>query len=141
MTILFVFYFSLFFNPPLPPQHALYLFTIDCILQTSKEDAEDRGSGDPSQRTLGIVSSHLTIGSGSARVAVQDHGGLERFRGSNAMDGALACPTAVYVVVISLTAQKPEQRKQIKYWWVERRVIFLSSSYFCCQSVHSYYYY
>lgn len=47
---------------------------------------------------------------------VHDHGGMRRFRGLSAIDGALGCPTSVYVVVISLTADKGEQKRQIKYW-------------------------
>lgn len=80
------------------------------------EEAEDQGAEDPKQRTLGVISSDLALGQGSARVAVQDHGGMVRFRGASTFDGALSCPTSVYVVVISLTADKLEQRRQIKYW-------------------------
>lgn len=88
---------------------------VPCLSMQS-EDAEDRGADDPAQRTLGVVSSELAIGQGSARVVVQDHGGMAMFRGTSAFDAGLSCPTSVYVVVMSLTADKLEQRRQIKYW-------------------------
>ena len=58
----------------------------------------------------------LPLGAGSAPILVQEYGGLQRFRGLGALDGGLACPTSVYVVVVSLTDDKREQKKQIKYW-------------------------
>lgn len=85
-------------------------------LQTSIENAPDRGAEDLSQRTLGVVSSMLPLGSGSSPILVREHGGLPRFRGLGAIDGGLACPTSVYVVVVSLTADKAESKQQIKYW-------------------------
>lgn len=84
--------------------------------QTSIENAQDKGADDPSARTLGVVTSVLPLGAGSAPVLVQDYGGLSRFRGLGALDGGLACPTSVYVVVVSMTEDKREQKKQIKYW-------------------------
>lgn len=87
-----------------------------CRSQTSIENAQDKGAEDPSARTLGVVTSVLPLGAGSAPILVQEYGGLQQFRGLGALDGGLACPTSVYVVVVSLTDVKREQKKQIKYW-------------------------
>lgn len=84
--------------------------------QTTEENAQDRGAEDPSQRTLGIARSALPLGTGSANILVHDYGGMQRFRGLLALNGGLACPTSVYVVVVSLTADRSESKRQIKYW-------------------------
>lgn len=74
------------------------------------------GAEDPSQRTLGLVSEEMPLGNGSSPVVVQDMGGMQRFRGLGVLNGTMICPTSVYVVVVSLTAERPDQRRQIKYW-------------------------
>lgn len=87
-----------------------------CPRQTSEENASDRGAEDSSRRTLGVTTSELSLGTGSAPILVQDYGGMRRFRGIGALDGGLACPTSVYVVVVSLTQDRSESKRQIKYW-------------------------
>eukprot|EP00752_Nemacystus_decipiens_P009822 g8764.t2 len=86
------------------------------FFNTSDENAPDRGAEDPSQRTLGVTTSELSLGAGSPPILVQDYGGMQRFRGIAALDGGLACPTSVYVVVVSLTQDRSESKRQIKYW-------------------------
>lgn len=80
------------------------------------ENAQDRGADDPSARTLGVDTTVMPLGSGSLNILIKDHGGLKRFRGICALDAGLACPTSVYVVVASLTVDKSELKRQIKYW-------------------------
>lgn len=87
-----------------------------CPRQTSEENAPDRGAEDSSRRTLGVTTSELSLATGSAPILVQDYGGMRRFRGIGALDGGLACPTSVYVVVVSLTQDRSESKRQIKYW-------------------------
>lgn len=84
--------------------------------QTSDENAEDRGADDPFRRTLGLSSSTLSLGTGLPPILVQDYGGLRQFRGLSGLDGGLACPTSVYVVVVSLTLDRSESKRQIKFW-------------------------
>lgn len=84
--------------------------------QTSIENAEDKGAEDPAQRTLGVASAELPLGGSAATILVQDHGGMQRFRGLGTLDAGLGCPTSVYVVFVSLAADKVEQKRQIKYW-------------------------
>ncbi|CAN0025441.1 unnamed protein product, partial [Ectocarpus sp. 12 AP-2014] len=89
---------------------------LSSFFNTSLENAPDRGAEDPFQRTLGVTSDTLALGAGSAPILVRDHGGLRRFRGVGAVDGGLACPSSVYVVVVSLTVDKAESKRQIKHW-------------------------
>lgn len=56
------------------------------------------------------------MGGAAATILVQDHGGMQRFRGLGTLDAGLGCPTSVYVVIVSLAADKVEQKRQIKYW-------------------------
>lgn len=97
-------------------RHACHATPFRLSTQTSLENAQDRGAEDPFQRTLGVTSDTLALGAGSAPILVRDHGGLRRFRGVGAVDGGLACPSSVYVVVVSLTVDKAESKRQIKYW-------------------------
>lgn len=91
-------------------------YNCSVLSQTNSENAKDKGADDPSQRTLGVLSYTLPLGAGASPILVQDHGGLPCFHGMGALDSGLACPTSVYVVVVSLTADKQDQKRQIKYW-------------------------
>lgn len=108
------------FADPAQPQTcflARYIANIHVdLVQTSVENAKDRGAEEPSDRTLGVTGSSLPLGAGSEDILVQDYGGLDNFRGVGALDASLSCPTSVYVVVVSLAVDKVDLKRQIKSW-------------------------